>query len=162
NIKRSFSGTSSVSKLNNRLLKEKTRAVDIINDLYERNKLNFLSVLQLKSRIVKTVSQDSFYEYSLSLVKELNDTERFGNANTYYAITKVLKKFHDRNDLKFNDVNYDFLKRFESWHFSRGNSVNGLSVYMRTIRAIYNKAIKSGIISKESYPFTNYKIKTAP
>lgn len=161
-IKKAFSGTSSVSKLNNRLLKEKTRAIDIVNDLYENKKLNFLTVLQLKSRIVKTVSNDSFYEYSLRLVKELNDAKHFGNANTYYAITKVLKKFHDRNDLKFNDVNYDFLKRFESWHFSRGNSVNGLSAYMRTIRAIYNKAIKSGIISKDAYPFTNYKIKTAP
>ena len=33
---------------------------------------------------------------------------------------------------------------------------------MKTIRAIYNKAIKAGIISKEAYPFTNYKIKTTP
>lgn len=33
---------------------------------------------------------------------------------------------------------------------------------MKTIRAIYNKAIKSGIISKEAYQFTNYRIKTTP
>src|SRR5690606_9508323 len=50
-IKKSYKGTSSVSKLNNRLLKEKIRAVDIFNDLYEKDKLDFLSVLQLKSRI---------------------------------------------------------------------------------------------------------------
>ena len=161
-IKKSYKGTSSVSKLNNRLLKEKIRAVDIFNDLYEKDKLNFLSVLQLKARIVKTVANDSFYEFSLGLVKELNATERFGNANIYYSITKVLKKFHDGKDLKFAEINYDFLKRFEIWHFSRGNSVNGLSAYMRTIRAIFNKAIKSGVISKDAYPFSNYKIKTAP
>ena len=161
-IKKSYKGTSSVSKLNNRLLKEKIRAVDIFNDLYEKDKLNFLSVLQLKSRIVKTVANDSFYEFSLGLVKELNATERFGNANIYYSITKVLKKFHDGKDLKFAEINYDFLKRFEIWHFSRGNSVNGLSAYMRTIRAIFNRAIKSGVISKDAYPFSNYKIKTTP
>ncbi|MDR6193291.1 integrase [Siphonobacter sp. BAB-5404] len=33
---------------------------------------------------------------------------------------------------------------------------------MRTIRAIYNKAIKSGLVDKELYPFDDYKIKTSP
>jgi integrase len=31
---------------------------------------------------------------------------------------------------------------------------------MRTIRAIYNKAIKSGLVEKELYRFSNYKVKT--
>jgi len=35
-VKRSFKGVSSVSKLNNQLLKEKTRATDIVNDLNEK------------------------------------------------------------------------------------------------------------------------------
>lgn len=161
-IKRAFKGTSSVSKLNNQLLKEKTRAVDIINDLHEKDELNFLSILQLKRKIVKTASFESFFEYSKDIVNELRHAERFGNANTYYAVIKVLEKFTGGNDIKFNEVNYDFLKRFESWHFSRGNSVNGLSAYMRTIKAIFNKAIKSDVVSRDAYPFTHYRIKTTP
>lgn len=161
-IKRAFNGTSSVSKLNNQLLKEKTRAVDIINDLHEKDELNFLSILQLKSKIVKTASFESFFEYSKDIVNELRHAERFGNSNTYYAVIKVLEKFTGGNDIKFNEVNYDFLKRFESWHFSRGNSVNGLSAYMRTIKAIFNKAIKSDVVSRDAYPFTHYRIKTTP
>ncbi len=161
-IKRAFKGTSSVSKLNNQLLKEKTRAVDIINDLHEKDELNFLSILQLKSKIVKTASFESFFEYSKDIVNELRMAERFGNANTYYAVIKVLEKFTGGNDIKFNEVNYDFLKRFEIWHFSRGNSVNGLSAYMRTIKAIVNKAIKSDVVSIDAYPFTHYRIKTTP
>ena len=161
-IKRAFKGTSSVSKLNNQLLKEKTRAVDIINDLYEKDELNYLSILQLKSKIVKTASFDSFFEFSKSIVLELRKAERFGNANTYYAVIKVLEKFTDGNDIKFNEINYDFLKRFESWHFSRGNSINGLSAYMRTIKAILNRAIKADVISLDAYPFTHYRIKTTP
>ncbi|WP_431127125.1 phage integrase SAM-like domain-containing protein [Flagellimonas flava] len=161
-IRRAFKGTSSVSKLNNQLLKEKTRAVDIINDLHEKDELNFLSILQLKSKIIKTASFESFFEYSKEIVNELKAAERFGNANTYYAVIKVLEKFTSGNDIKFNEVNYDFLKRFESWHFSRGNSVNGLSAYMRTIKAIFNKAIKSDLVSRDVYPFTHYRIKTTP
>ena len=33
---------------------------------------------------------------------------------------------------------------------------------MRTIRAIYNKGIKEGLIEKEAYPFADYKIRTEP
>lgn len=161
-IKRAFKGTSSTSKLNNQLLKEKTRATDIINALYEKNELNFLSIKQLKRKIVKTASFDSFMAYSAEIVEEMKLAERYGNANTYHSIVKVLELFNNGNDIKFNEVNYDFLKRFESWHFSRGNSINGLSAYMRTIKAIFNKAIKSEVVSREAYPFTNYRIKTAP
>ncbi|MEO1559038.1 MAG: site-specific integrase [Cyanobacteria bacterium J06632_19] len=159
-IKRAFKGTSSVSKLNNLLLKEKTKAVDIINDLHEKDELNFLSILQLKNKIVKATSFKSFIEYGKHIVDDLKRAERFGNANTYYAVIKVLEKFTEGNDIKFNEVNYDFLKRFENWHFSRGNSINSLSTYMRTIKAIFNKAIKSDVVTRDAYPFTHYRIKT--
>ena len=161
-IRRAFKGVSSTSRLNNQLLKEKTRATDIINHLYEKEELNFLSIKQIKNRIVKTVTFSSFFEYGSSLVDEMKKAQRFGNANSYYAVIKILKKFNQEKDLKFNEINYDYLKKFERYHFSRGNSINGLAVYMKTIRAIYNKAIKSGIITKDAYPFTNYKIKTTP
>ncbi|MDC6365201.1 MULTISPECIES: site-specific integrase [Flavobacteriaceae] len=161
-IKRAYKGTSSVSKLNNLLLKEKTRAVDIINDLHEKDELDFLSILQLKNKIVKTSSYKSFIEYSKCIIDDLKKAERFGNANTYHAVIKVLEKFTKGNDIKFNEINYDFLKRFENWHFSRGNSVNALSTYMRTIKAIFNKAIKSDVVARDAYPFTHYRIKTAP
>ena len=161
-VKRSYKGVSSISRLNNYLIKEKARAIDIINDLYEKDELNFLSIKQLKNRIVKKAFFDSFFEYSRDLVIDLKKSQRFGNANSYGALIKILEKFTGGYDLKFNEVNYDFLKKFEKYHYGRGNSVNGLAVYMKTIRAIYNKAIKDGLISKDAYPFTNYKIKTTP
>lgn len=138
------------------------RAINIIERLNEKEELNYLSISQIKNKITKKVTVNSFFEYSNSIIEDLKKVERYGNANSYYAITKILKKFNNGNDLKFNEVNYEFLKKFEQFHYSRGNSTNGLAVYMKTIRAIYNKAIKSGLVSKESYPFVNYKIKTTP
>jgi integrase/recombinase XerD len=38
--------------------------------------------------------------------------------------------------------------------------VNGLSVNLRTLRALFNRAIKEKRISKEYYPFNDYQIKT--
>jgi len=39
---------------------------------------------------------------------------------------------------------------------------NGLSVYMRTMRAIFNRAVKAGVAEKDAYPFDNYSIKSKP
>ena len=161
-IKKSYGNAVTVKKLNNNLLKAKVRAINIIDQLNEKEELNYLSISQIKNKITKKATVNSFFDYSNSIIEDLKKVERYGNANSYYAVTKILKKFNKENDLKFNEVNYEFLKKFEEFHYSRGNSTNGLAVYMKTIRAIYNKAIKAGIIPKDAYPFTNYRIKTTP
>lgn len=159
-VKKSFGSTISVRKFNNKLLKAKLKAVDIIDKLDENEELNYLSISQLKNKITKKVTFISFFDFSNSIIEDLKKVERYGNATSYYAVVKILEKFNMGNDLKFNEVNYEFLKKFEQFHYSRGNSTNGLAVYMKIIRAIFNKAIKAGIVAKEAYPFVNYKIKT--
>ena len=128
-IKKSYGNAVTVKKLNNNLLKAKVRAINIIDHLNEKEELNYLSISQIKNKITKKVTVNSFFEYSNSIIEDLKKVERYGNANSYYAITKILKKFNNGNDLKFNEVNYEFLKKFEQFHYSRGNSTNGLAVY---------------------------------
>ena len=41
---------------------------------------------------------------------------------------------------------------------SAGN-VNGLSVYLRTRRAVWNRAIKEDVTTRDAYPFDKYSIK---
>src|SRR5690606_33442506 len=75
----------------------------------------------------------------------------------------ILKVFNKQKDLKFNELNLDFLKRFERFHLSKtGNTQNGVASYMRTIKAIYNRGIKDDIIEREYYPFLKYQIRINP
>lgn len=92
----------------------------------------------------------------------MEEANRFGNARAYKSILGTLKNFHWKKSLRFEEVNYTYLKRFETFHLKKGNSLNGLSTYMRTIRAIYNKAIHQEIVSADNYPFRKYKIKSQP
>jgi hypothetical protein len=82
----------------------------------------------------------------------MEDAKRFGNAKAYKSAIGTLKKFNKKKNLRFEEISYAYLKRFETSHFKKGNSINGLSMYMKTIRAIYNKAIHQGIISADYYP----------
>ena len=44
---------------------------------------------------------------------------------------------------------------------AKGTSINTIATYLKKVRAIYNRAIKDGIVEKNSYPFESYTIQTA-
>jgi len=160
-VRKSYDRVESVSFLNNLLRKQVANAQEIINRLQDNGELDFLSVKQLKDKIVNKAKYDSFYEFGQELIEDLRLAQRYGTARSYNDVIHRLKLFSNGNDIRFNEVNYEFLKKFERSHLSKqGNSLNGLAAYMRTIRAIYNKGIKRGLIDKEAYPFSDYQIRT--
>lgn len=161
-VKKSYRGVTSITRLNNDIQKKKAEAMDIIMKLAEKKQLDGLSVAELKERIYRPEANQSFFNYANNLIEELKRANRFGTARSYKGVVSVLKEFCRNKDLPFSQLNYQFLCKFETNHLSKGNSYNGLSVYMRGIRAIYNKAIKVGIVEKEHYPFSSYKIKSEP
>ena len=156
----SHKGTESVTRLNNFLQKKKVAATDIITKLDEQKRLDSLSVLELKKLIEHKPQAESFYSYTSKLIEELKAANRLGNARAYASTLQMLKKFTKDKDLRFQELNAAFLKKIEIYHLGKKKGLNGLAVYMRTIRAIYNFAIKAGIADKELYPFANYTIQT--
>jgi len=160
-IKSTYSGSGSIQRLNNYIQKKKAEAMDIIIKLDEQGLLNQLSLLDIKNRIVNQGSTKSFFAYGYRLVQELIEAKRIGTARSYKDTLSVLKNFLNR-DISFDQLNYAFLIKFEHYHLSKGNELNGLATYMRTIRAIYNKAIRAGLADRNSYPFYSYSIRTTP
>lgn len=162
-IRVSYKGTDALYHLNNLLLKELVSYQDKINKLLETGELEFLSIKQLKNRLVGKNKYDSFFEFGDAKAAELKATKRFGTARSYKELVNILRKFTKGRDVKFNEVNYEFLLDFERFHLSKpGNSINGVASYMRTLRSLYNKGIKEGLVKREAYPFYNYQIKTVP
>ncbi|WP_421918852.1 phage integrase SAM-like domain-containing protein [Marinifilum sp.] len=113
------------------------------------------------AKAIKVLEPGSFSEYVDKLVAELVELGKNGNSNAYKNTKSVFIKKIENKDLTFDDIDYTLLKKFETILFNDGVSVNGISFYMRTIRAIYNRAIKEGYAKKENYPFDNYQIKNA-
>ena len=162
-VRLKYRGAKSVNLLNQYLYEELGKAQDIINKLQLSGELRFLSINQVKERISQRNKYDSFFEFGEKLVQELIKANRVGTARSYKILISRLKSYNKKSDLKFNEINYDFLKKFETFHLSNdNNSINGFASYMRSLRAIYNKAIKEKLIEKEAYPFTDYKIRTTP
>lgn len=116
---------------------------------------------ELMGRLRKTKTNLSFIDFTQKIIDEMRNANKIGNSKIYYITLGVIKNFIKKSDLSFNEIDYKFLKRFETYHLGKeGNTINGLSVYLRTIRAIYNRAIHEGIVKSESYPFIKYKIRS--
>jgi len=93
------------------------------------------------------------------VIQDLVAAKKYGNATVYKTLKNKLKSFVSNDQLTFNDITYKFLKKLETAHYAGGAALGSLSVYMRTLRATYNRALKAGVASKEKYPFNDYKIK---
>lgn len=158
-IKPSYQGTESVTRLNNQHRKKVAEALDIISKLEEKKVLQTLTIQHLKELIEKS-NNLSFYKYTENMIAEMRKANRIGNARSYEGVVSILKSYMNDKELTFGDITYDFLVKFEHNHISKGNSLNGLAVYMRTIRAVFNSAIKAKLVERDLYPFTEYTIKT--
>ncbi|MBN2485369.1 MAG: site-specific integrase [Bacteroidales bacterium] len=97
-------------------------------------------------------------KYHDELIEQFKKTKKLGNAKVYNDSKRSLKKFNNESDFYFTDINYSFLKRYESYFREHNAKETAISYYMRTLRAVYNSAIKEGYCKQDSYPFTQYKI----
>lgn len=161
-VKKSCTLVSNLTRLNNYLAKQKTNAYDVITQLQDRGELDGLSMNELKERIKNKNKSISFYEYTEGVIEDLKKANKIGNALAYQNCKNVVKSFQSEVDIDFNQISYRFLQRFETYFLAKGNSLNGLSFVMRTLRAIYNRAIKEGYANRDLYPFRNYRIKKEP
>lgn len=88
----------------------------------------------------------------------LQTAGRNGGARVYKMSLAVLSKEMNL-DIPFHRLSYKDLLAVEMKLYQRGMSDNGIGVYMRSFRAICNKAIHLDIVSIDWYPFRKYKIK---
>jgi integrase/recombinase XerD len=105
------------------------------------------------------VVKPGFFEFAVAEVENLRSTDKIGNAIVYKCAVNSLKAFVKNHELKFEQLDYKLLLAYETHLLKKGLKTNSLANYMRTIRAIFNKAIKTNVIGLEYYPFKNYSIK---
>lgn len=113
---------------------------------------------QFKKKYKSSLKKTTVFTFFDQVVENLMKINKIGNARIYRDCRRVLAKFRNEIDFNFNDIDNTFLKKFERNFQERGVTGNSISVYMRTIRSVFNKAIAEGYCKKDAYPFDVYKI----
>lgn len=88
-------------------------------------------------------------------VDELETREKYGTMSSYKSSLNVLLTFTGKTEISFQEVDYDFLIKFEQFLFDKGNTEGGVHHHMRNIRSVFNDAIRRGYCDTEDYPFSN-------
>lgn len=76
------------------------------------------------------------------VVDELQDSGNLGTAHVYKSSLNTILAFHGTQRLQFRQITPAWLKRFEVSLRARGCSWNTVSTYLRTLRAVYNRAVE--------------------
>lgn len=125
---------------------------------YEKASRN-IDLQEAKEFIVRSpkvkVNVFSFWKEEITHLKKAN---RIGGSHIYSESLVAIDKVKSLT-IPFEKLDYNFLKEIETDYLSRGVKINTLSLHLRTLRAIYNKAINSKVVSFEHYPFRHYRIR---
>ena len=108
-----------------------------------------------KHYLLNRGAKDSIAQSYTDYTKELRDAGQIGTAVAYECAISSLTKFDAT--AKFADITPDFLKKYEKWMLQKGNSATTISIYLRTLRTLFNNAIADGMLKKELYPFGRKK-----
>jgi integrase/recombinase XerD len=102
----------------------------------------------------------SVKQFVEQVISELKDSNKAGNALIYQTAWNRFSSFSTNKQMKFKDIDYTLLESFKRQLLIDGVKVNTVSNYLRTLRAIYNKAIKAKLVDRSSYPFIDVAIKS--
>jgi hypothetical protein len=144
------------------IIKQKHEALSIIRNFQLNDEDFTLESFERKFRGVPE-NNDNFFDFTEEIIKEMEQSDRLGNARAYKEAKESLVKFINENHpgktiVKFKELTPELLEKYEVYMRSRGNENGGMAFKMRQIRAIFNKAINRKIISQDIYPFKYYKV----
>ncbi|MCB0525811.1 MAG: site-specific integrase, partial [Saprospiraceae bacterium] len=148
-----------VTRLNNLIKKRHSDAVEKVIQLEDSGEINVLSMKDIKNRITGKRDETFILEFTNSIIEELEEGGKVGNARVYKTMRNSVHTFLKRKDIPIKQITFKWLKKYEAWYLGRGNSANGLGVNMRTLRAVINRAIKQKLVSREDYAFEHYQVK---
>ena len=139
-----------------------------INDVtmeIKRDGLPF-SFAEFNKRYLQEHVSNLALDYYDTRIEDLRTQGKESSASPYITTKNALEKFADASrrykssKLTLAEIDYYFLTEFEKWlRKERKLKDTSISVYMRNIRTVMNRAIKKDkLLKQEYYPFHDYEI----
>lgn len=124
------------------------RIKKVIEEIMNKEPFSFDQLARRLSR----GTEDSIFTAFDDRIAELDREGKIGSVVWYTSAKNSFKNFDDRN-LTFAQITPEWLKRYERKLREGGKEFTTISINMRALRAIFNKAKAEGIISEAQYPF---------
>jgi len=111
--------------------------VDELTDLYLSNSFN-----------------GSLLPFIGYVIKNLKDNNRRKTAGIFITAKSSFERFREGQDILLEKIDNELMLKYETWLKNSGVMKNTISCYMRTLRSVYNQAVKRGLTTQKN-PFIN-------
>ena len=138
-----------------RLMETKiSKAIDSIKEFSFEELL-----IALDRNYTKRNTSSEVYDLFDVVITKLNTEGRISTASAYKDARNSFAGY--KSKLQFKQITVQFLKDYESRMKAEGKTVSTIGIYLRHLRAIYNRAIESRVVDQKFYPFgkNRYQIK---
>lgn len=146
-------------QINDLIGKYSDRINDIINE-FETDETPFTlqdltNKFKKKSGKQQTISYTSFHE---NLLEEIKNSGKLSTYNLEKDTLRSIQRFFSKTEITFRDLSVDAIYKYQSFLNGNNNSQSTIGIRMRTLRAVFNKAITREIIPASMYPFNKFKV----
>ena len=107
---------------------------------------------QIVQQPVSSTSDSTLYPFMKEQITMLSRQGHRRTAETYQATLRSIWRFMQGTDIPLSLIDCSFMQRYEDHLKARRLKRNTISFYMRVLRAVYNKAVSSGL-TEDRKPF---------
>ena len=108
----------------------------------------------------KQTGKASCFQLVEKRIAHFKDSKKLKTANNYACALKHFRDFRANKDLAIGDLSAGLMRDFQSYLTEKGLTMNTISLYNRSLRAVYNYALDEGILTTDKRPFR--KVFTGP
>ncbi len=117
------------------------------------------SAMSLISSLTEKVEHKTVQEFYMQPIASFKGPGRQGNALVYKDSYNSIRTFtKGKMNILFNDIDVNWLNEYEKWLREKKCAKTSISLSFRTLRSVYNKAIKAKFVRRDLYPFNEFKI----
>lgn len=127
-----------------------------INELFRKFEVDRIdwTLNQFADTFLNKSAKGSVSDYFNGIIDTLKDTAHFGNSICYSRTLRMLELFDKRFATKvFSEIDFKYVKSFDVFLQKRECKGNTRKYYLKTLRAVLNKAIQEKEASGSTYPF---------
>ena len=124
---------------------DQTPKVSAIKDIVER-----------LTGAVKKAPTKKLLEFFDDEIERLKSMDRLGYASVHVMTKSRLSKYMNGVDLAFEDIDLNFIRKFEDWMIRREIAITTRSIDLRTFRTVWRNAIKEKHCKENHYPFKDF------
>lgn len=95
------------------------------------------------------------FNINTAMRSKIHECRDSGKVNSYYRYRSTLQNLEKfaGDAIPFNAVTPEWLKKCEEFWMHEGKAATTVSIYMKTLKSVINKAMGEGYINRASYPF---------